>query len=123
MTNEQLEAGFIASPEYYTHSGGTDVAWVDAIYRDLLGRSADQQGEDFWTGQAAAHGRFTVAFGFAISEEREKKRVTGDYQHLLGRGPDAGGLAYWVSQFVHGGKTNEDLIAGFVGSNEYFNRV
>ena len=32
----------------------------------------------------------------------------------------AGGLSYWVDQFAHHGQTNEDLITGFVASDEYF---
>ena len=27
LTDEQLEAGFIGSPEFYNHSGGTDKGW------------------------------------------------------------------------------------------------
>src|SRR5207237_1330965 len=38
LTDEQLEAGFIGSPEYYAFSGGTDKAWVDNMYQNLLGR-------------------------------------------------------------------------------------
>src|SRR6185437_12333049 len=44
LTDEQLEAGFIASAEFYAHAGGTDLKWVDALFQELLGRPADQQG-------------------------------------------------------------------------------
>src|SRR5581483_6995377 len=39
LTDQQLEAGFIGSAEYYTHSGGTNQLWIEAMYHDLLGRS------------------------------------------------------------------------------------
>ena len=37
----------------------------------------------------------------------------------LGRSPDPAGLAYWVRQ-LGSGVTNEDVITGFVASDEYF---
>src|SRR5262249_18730750 len=70
MRDEQLEANFIGSPEYFNFTGGNNLQWVDAMYRDLLGRGADAAGEKFWTGQLAAGiSRSTVAFGFANSPE------------------------------------------------------
>jgi hypothetical protein len=120
LTDEQLEAGFIASPEYYTHNGGTDKGWIDGTYMDLLGRQADASGEAFWIAQAAANGRFAVALGFATSAEREAQRITQDYTTFLHRQPDQAGLAFWEDQFINHGKTNEDLITGFIASDEYF---
>jgi hypothetical protein len=123
LTDEELEAGFIASPEYYAHNGGTNKGWIDGTYVDLLGRQADAQGEAYWIGQAATAGRFAVALGFAKSKEREMQHVQLDYMTYLLRPADADGLAYWTGQFVNGGKTNEDLVTGFLASDEYFQRV
>jgi hypothetical protein len=120
LTDEQLEASFIGSPEFYQHAGGTDQRWVDAMYQGLLGRQADQEGENFWTGQLAQGAqRSGVAYGFAASLERERQRVGGDYLHYLGRTADLQGIDFWVGLFAHG-KTNEDLITGIVASDEYF---
>jgi RHS repeat-associated protein len=121
LTDEQLEAGFIGSPEYYTHSGGTNQAWVDAMYNNLLGRAPDAGGDAYWI-QQLAHGanRTSVAFGFAASSERESEHITADYLKYLGRVPDGAGLSFWLDQFVNHGKTNEDLITGFLASDEYF---
>jgi hypothetical protein len=123
LTDEQLEAGFIGSPEFYQHSGGTDKSWVDAMYNSLLGRGPDDLGEAFWVDQLA-HGadRAGVALGFAASEEREKQHISANYEKYLGRLPDEGGLAYWLDQFSQHGKTNEDLVTGFVASDEYYAR-
>lgn len=120
LTDEQLEANFIASDEFYAHAGGTNVAWVDAMYVDLLGRPPDAQGEAYWVQQLALGvSRYTVAYGFAASLEREQQRITDDYMHYLGRQPDAQGLNYWLNLFA-AGATNEDLITGIVSSNEYY---
>jgi hypothetical protein len=121
LTDEQLEAGFIASAEFYTtQGGGTDSGWLNALYMKLLGRPADDAGKTYWLGQlSAGETREQVAFGFTGSLERERQRVAGDYNHYLHRQPDQPGIDYWVNQFA-GGLTNENLIAGFVASDEYF---
>jgi hypothetical protein len=122
LTDEQLEASFIGSPEFYEASGGTAKGWVDAMYTDLLGRSPDSAGEAYWIQQLGQGvSRASVAYGFAASTERESERITSDYQHYLGRLPDSTGLSYWLDQFANHGQTNENLITGFVASDEYFN--
>ena len=65
--------------------------------------------------------RSDVAYGFAASLERERQRVADDYMHYLGRLPDQQGIDYWVNQFAHG-LTNEDVITGFVASDEYYQK-
>ena len=122
LSDEQLEADFIGSPEFYAHAGGSDRAWVDAMYQDLLGRQADAAGESSWM-QSLAMGvsRQSVAFGFAASAERESQRVQSDYFHFLGRTASAAEVNNWVIAFEHG-YSNENVIAGFVASNEYYHR-
>jgi hypothetical protein len=120
MTDEQLEAAFAGAAEYYQHAGGSDAAWVGAMYVDILGRAADATGLAFWTSQLA-HGanRADVALGFAVSLERENQRVEDDYFNDLGRTADDVGLAFWVNAFEHGTR-NEDVIAGLLASDEYY---
>jgi hypothetical protein len=96
---------------------------VDGIYLDLLGRQADAGGEAYSVSQIAIVGRNAVALGFAKSPEREMQHVENDYVRYLLRPADAGGLAYWTDQFVNHGRTNEELITGFLASDEYFQRV
>jgi hypothetical protein len=120
LSDEHLEANFIASPEYYRHSGGTNRGWVDGMYQDLLGRAADPSGEATWV-QALAFGvtRDQIAYDFAASPEREAIRIRADYSQYLGRGVSAQEVANWVFAFEHG-FSNEDVIAGFAASDEYF---
>jgi hypothetical protein len=122
LTDEQLEAVFIGSSEYYQHSGGTDKGWVDAMYQNLLGRKPDSQGEEFWVGRLSQGvSRSSVALGFAASTEREKQHVQADYLRFLGRSAGQSEVDYWVGQFGKG-VTNEDIITGFISSDEYFGR-
>src|SRR5207237_4594788 len=114
---------FIGSAEYIKSHGGAGAGWVKGMYQDLLGRTPSQAEVDGWV-KALAAGESTtdIAFGFAASAEREGQRVTADYQQYLGRSPSAAEVAGWVSAFESGTKTNEDVVAGFVGSVEYFKK-
>jgi hypothetical protein len=122
LADQQLEAFLVSSNEFYANAGGTNLAWIDAIYNLLLGRTADSSGETYWSGQlAAGQSRQQVALRIANSAENDTQLINDDYFHYLGRAADPDGLAYWLDQFAHG-KTNEDIIAGFTGSDEYYRK-
>ncbi|HVA50216.1 MAG TPA: DUF4214 domain-containing protein [Pirellulales bacterium] len=120
VTDQELEADLVSSAEFYNNAGGTNLAWIDAVYKLLLGRPADANGESFWTSQFAAGLTLNgAAQGIAGSQENNTQLINDDYFHYLGRPADTGGLNYWLAQFA-AGKTNEDVIAGFTGSAEYY---
>jgi len=48
--------------------------------------------------------------------------VSSYYQQFLGRLPDTGGFTHWVDQ-LNSGVTNELVVAGIVGSQEYCMRA
>jgi hypothetical protein len=120
LTDERLEASFIASPEFYqARGGGTNSGWIDALYMAFLGRPADAEGKAYWLQRLAqGESRSEIAYGFAASIERERQRITDDYMHYLGRAPDEQGINFWLGQFQQG-VTNENVITGFVGSDVY----
>jgi hypothetical protein len=123
LTDEQLEAGFIGSPEYIQKHGGTGAAWVVGMYHDILGRTPDPTGLAYWLNQLQQGvAPASIAYGFAASPEREAQRVTADYVKYLGRTPSQTEVSYWVDQFINHGKTNEDVIAGFVSSPEDYQK-
>jgi uncharacterized repeat protein (TIGR01451 family) len=123
LTDEHLEAGFIGSPEYIQKHGGSGAGWIGGMYMDLLNRTPSDQEVNTWLialqqGMAPAD----IAYGFAASPEREGIRVQADYQRYLGRAASPTEVAGWVLAFENYSYTNEDVIAGFVGSPEYFQR-
>src|SRR5262249_50289502 len=119
LTDEQLEAGFIGSFEYIRDHGGTGQAWVEGMYRDLLGRGPAASEVDGWVrALKAGTSPQTVAYGFAASAEREGMRVRADYQTYLHRDAAQEEVDAWVYAFETGAATNEDVVAGFVGSAE-----
>jgi len=120
LSDELLEANLIGSPEFYVDSGGTDKGWVDAMYFDVLGRAPDSPGENNWIGVLAAGASWAaVSYDFTSSQEREGDRVAADYMQLLGRTASNAEIAGWV-QAIQQGEANEDVVAGFVASVEYF---
>jgi hypothetical protein len=120
LSDEQLEAGFIGSPEFIADNGGLGAGWITSLYQELLGRAPSPAEVAGWL-DALRGGvtPFAIAYGFAASPEREAQRITADYQQYLNRTPEPGIVAAWVSAFEHG-YSNENVIAGFVGSQEYF---
>ena len=94
--------------------------FVDAVYRDFLGRSPDAGGRSFWIGRLAAgmpRGEFTNAV--ARSPEWLGRTVGGLYQLAFGRQPDPGGLAHWTGRLAAGVPVAE-LAATLLGSDESF---
>ncbi len=49
MDSQYVDIGILGSEEYFQRAGGTNRAYLTAIYRDVLGRAPDQQGLDYWT--------------------------------------------------------------------------
>ena len=122
LTDQQLEAQFAAVDEFYRNSGGTNVGWIDAVYKLLLGRPAKSDEESFWSSRlAAGYTRLVVAEQIAGSQENNTQLINNDYFHYLGRAADPDGLTFWLQQFADG-KSNEDVIAGFTGSGEYYKK-
>ncbi len=92
------------------------------MYMDLLGRAPAEFEVQIWlTNLANGMTTQAVAFGFAASQEREGQRIVANYQRYLGRSPESQAvIAFWVNEFESGRLTNEGVVAGFVGSQEYF---
>jgi len=121
LTDERLGAFIVASSEYRTNHGGTATGWVQGMYHDLLGRTADGAGLSFWLGRSTAGANpADIAFGLALSAEHESTVIGAEYRAYLGRDADPAGLNYWLTAFTHGA-SNEDVVAGLIGSAEYFN--
>ncbi|HVX13888.1 MAG TPA: DUF4214 domain-containing protein [Pirellulales bacterium] len=120
LTDEELDANFLASPEFYQHNGGTNQGWIDGLYEQVLGRPADQQGGTYWLRQLnRGESRYDIALGFETSQEVEAQRVTNDYQTFLGRQPSAKELDNWLDQLPFRA-TDEDVITALVSSAEYY---
>ena len=123
LTDQGLQADLIGSAEYYARAGGTDTSWIDRMYSDLLGRPADAAGEAYWNGKIQTGvSRDAIAVSIGNGAEAGQQTIVSDYTRYLGRSPASSDINYWLNQFA-AGATNEDVIAGFVASDEYFARA
>jgi hypothetical protein len=58
-----------------------------------------------------------------IGLSRKGDVVMQDYETFLGRTHSAAEVTGWVNAFESSAATNEDVIAGFVGSGEFFKDI
>ncbi|HWB13125.1 MAG TPA: DUF4214 domain-containing protein [Pirellulales bacterium] len=123
LTDEGLAASLAGSPEFYlTAGGGTNLGFVDALYRVVLGRAPDSAGETFWVNRLAAGATtFSVALGFVTSGEDKVDFIQQTYLTLLQRTPTPAELNQWVANLQLGLATHESLITSLASSDEYYN--
>lgn len=134
---------FVTSKEFQkTYGDLSTEAFVDLLYRNVLGREADAEGRINWisflenpdnTRAQALHGfsesrefqNMTNIASDAFSQARMEANWSDDifrlYTAALGRAPEKGGFDNWVSALAEGLDFGE-AVAGFVGSKEFSNR-
>ena len=136
-----IAAGFLVSAEFQARYGSLDDAgFVNALYRNVLGRAADAAGSAYWTATlASGTTRAEVLANF--SESTENKSDTAPllakglwapdenaaaaarlYYATLDRAPDAAGSTYWTRQIESGTATLLQEANLFVTSSEFIGR-
>jgi hypothetical protein len=114
-TTEHLTASALGSSERFRRSGGTTSAWVDGLYRDLVGRASDPSGRAYWVRQAATVGRERAAARFLASTSVRRARVAATYQAVLQRSPTIAECDAGVALIAAGG---EDSLLQTVASSD-----
>jgi hypothetical protein len=106
----------------------SDGAFVDAIYRDVVGRVPSTTARATWLDRlgSASHQRSDLLVALVTTADAERRfaarvNVTMTYAGMLARQPDRSGWDYWVPK-VAGGTSVERLIAQFFTSSEYRRR-
>ena len=118
---EAVEAGIVASDEYFKNHGSNATQWVTGLYNDLLGRGADTAGLNAWVNALAIGvSRNQVGFDFATSPEREGIIITNDYVNFLKRSPEPGAVNFWRA-FLTQGHNRNDVAIQILASTEFFN--
>jgi hypothetical protein len=111
--------GFLTSPEYQALHG-TNTTFVQALYADLLGRSAQAGEEAPWIDLLnAGSDRATVVQGFLTSDEFTVLALDAFYSAYLHRSADASELSSWLGQPRTSGSL-EAIGLGFLSSDEFF---
>ncbi|MBI2940588.1 MAG: DUF4214 domain-containing protein, partial [Chloroflexi bacterium] len=120
LTYRDLVILTTASDEYYQRAGGTNTAFVDALYVDLLGRQPSSSESATLLGLlSSGWTRTAVATVVVDSAERRYLLVNDWYLRFLGRAADPSAQSYYASALA-GGTTYEMVIATILGTEEYF---
>ncbi|HYI61946.1 MAG TPA: DUF4214 domain-containing protein [Acidimicrobiales bacterium] len=118
-------AAFSATPEFRARYDALgDAAYVEELYRNVLGRGADASGLQYWTRRlASGTTRAEVLTLFSESPEHiwithAVTSVTRAWFSLLRRGPARADWTYWTQRFG-AGDDNHDMVRAIVHSPEY----
>jgi hypothetical protein len=120
-TDEQAIAQILGTLEYFQHAGGTNDAFVTAVFRDLLGREPTSSERTIFLKQLSGSvTRQDVAYEIDTSAEFYGRQVQSYYNKFLGRPASSGEVDAWVNQMRQAGTRDEQVISVLVGSDEYF---
>jgi hypothetical protein len=112
--------GFLTSAEYMQLHAG-DAPFVEALYQDVLGRTAEAGGEAYWLGQlAAGASRSDIVQGFVQSTEAVTQVVDSLYAAYLHRQGEVAGMNFWTQELQSGRESLGQVAQGFLASNEFY---
>lgn len=115
---------FATSQEYYTRAGGNDAAYVQALFRDVLGRTGPIGAQDvqYWINYLATTGgnRGALVSQFVGSREYRFQMVDGYFRNYLGRSIGSGAALDPYIARLNAGATPEQIRLDILGSAEYF---
>src|SRR5262249_12551092 len=119
----EVRLGVLGSPEYVQdRGGGTPNGFVAALYQGVLGRPAGAAGQAAFTAFLAQGGSAeAVADAVWRSPEAARTFLRLSYRRYLDRDADTPALDVGVAA-VQRGLSEERVVAGFAGSDEYFER-
>jgi uncharacterized membrane protein/transglutaminase-like putative cysteine protease len=122
-TVEQLAAAVAGSDEFFQQNGGSTDGFLQALYRDGLGRAIDDPGRvAFAQALAAGAGRAQVAAVVFGSAEYRTDLVRDLYRRFLRREAADAEAAAFVAALGQGAR-DEDVLATVLGSPEYYQRT
>ncbi len=132
-TLEAIVDDFIASPEFATRYGSdpSNEQLVDAMYRNVLGRSGEETGVAYWL-KELDDGLSVNALLRAFTDSPENINGTGTseplssmeskilrlYRAVFGRAPDESGFGFWTTQAASG-LSMRGIAAEFEQSAEF----
>jgi hypothetical protein len=124
LSREQVGMSFLTSTEYRLQQ-------IDQYYLDILGRTSDSGGRQFWLNVVSTTGRLIDVQASLFSSEEFLAAHGGNasgyisalYDNLLDRTASVGEIDYWVAVMGFGPRFNASSRAavalGFIGSAEY----
>ncbi len=118
-TDEAVQADILGSAEFFSDAGGSDPAFVGALFHDVLDRSAGNSDISYFDSElAGGDSRTAVASQLLTSAEYQGDLVDHWFEAYLGRPADAGDQNYFAG-LLAGGATDEQVQSAILGSPDF----
>jgi hypothetical protein len=115
---DDVEPFLLANPSYYKHVGGTDEAYVTALYQHMLHRAPTATQLDHWVARLSTLGRTGVVNSLWDNPQSVRLRVIETYQHYLGVTPTSTQVEVWV-QRLSAGESEAALRRAIMVTSKY----
>lgn len=120
LREEDAVSAFLGSAEF-SASHASQTAFINDLYRDVLGRVVDAGGLALWQGLLNnGTSRAAVARAIVFSSESHQRAVNSYYAGYLHRGPGAGETSGWVRALDNGQLSFGSAALSFLAGGEYF---
>lgn len=123
--SEDLVTDAFLHSQEYLWSDASNSAFVQKLFHDILGRSADPSGLTTWTSalDRGVVSRSELADLVLHSNERNVDEIGGYYQQFLGRAAGAGEKQTWAALVDEGFLSLPTVAQALLGSQEFFDRA
>lgn len=122
-TQNDVALAMINSVEYVMRRT-SNAAFVDGLYRDILGRAPDAAGMSVHlTSLQGGASRTTVTKAFLSSKEYVDRVIAEQFGKLLERRVDAMGQQWYGTMLASSLTAADDLAASLLGSQEYLSKA
>jgi cyclophilin family peptidyl-prolyl cis-trans isomerase len=116
---DDVRQSLLGSAEYFSRAGGSNTAFLTALYRDTLGRALDPSGQATYTGLLQRGlSRGQVAAFILDSREGHERLVDNFFRQYLRRPIDPAGQQGFAGALDRGA-TEAEVLGGILGSAEY----
>lgn len=120
---DTIAAKFYGSAEYFARKGSTNGGYVEALYRDILGRASDPGGKANWVAQLDSKRmtRTQVAAAFYGSRESRTSRSSRLYTFVFGTTASSTQLAPWIDRIGQVGDL--EVVARMAAEPAFYERM
>jgi hypothetical protein len=117
-TMDTVRVDFLSSDIYFNRVGGTNTAFVSALFGDVWNKPIDPALLNQYV-SALNNGatRNSVATAFVTDPKGYQAQIIADYDKVLDHDPSAANISFFIS-FRQNGGTNEQILAQLHGSSE-----
>lgn len=111
------------------HANLSNSQFVDFIYQNVLGRTADAEGAAWWLEKIETGVTSRGGMLYGVSQSSEYKAVMADdvavdllYLGFLNREPDAEGREFWLKHYAAAGGMAQFMAVSTASTTEYHDR-